>query len=469
MKSGLKKFAILFAWVLGIAVLLSLILFLNSTGNKFLPVLADVLFGMIRIAIPIAAIWYVLYAPVIFLVRKLWKQRSEKKQFANPQTAKVFSRFIANTGAMFGVVTLFYACVLFVIAHLIAPDPTPNAGFQINEIAFKPPGFHITVLNVPLEIEQPQTSFFKWLTDGKNLPYRQVPIENHWLQGDSLLVERYLGDGVAGDTLQFAVQKIIPGYRAAEAVDQMERYAISHRYFLFGTDDLGRDYLSRVLLGVRVSLAVGCIAVFIALVIGIPVGAAAGFYKKEPPKVRIFKRRYVFPVDSLLMWTMSVIWAIPALLLVFPIVFAFGQQFYTIFIAVGLTMWVDIARIVRGQVMQVREMEYITATKNFGFSNFRTVFLHILPNIIGPVIVITAANFAYAILTEAGLSFLGIGVQPPAPSWGLMILKYKDNLITDPYLALIPGTAITVLVLAFFMIGNGLRDALDIKSQVGNN
>ncbi len=96
----------------------------------------------------------------------------------------------------------------------------------------------------------------------------------------------------------------------------------------------------------------------------------------------------------------------------------------------------------------------------------RSIFIHILPNIVGPIIVITAANFAYAILTEAGLSFLGIGVQAPAPSWGLMISKYKDNLITDPYLALIPGFAITILVLAFFMVGNGLRDALDIKSRL---
>jgi ABC-type dipeptide/oligopeptide/nickel transport system permease subunit len=166
------------------------------------------------------------------------------------------------------------------------------------------------------------------------------------------------------------------------------------------------------------------------------------------------------------MWLINIVWAIPTLLLVFPIVFAFGQNFYTIFIAVGITMWVDIARIVRGQVLQIREQEFIQAAKTFGFSDVRTIFRHILPNITGPVIVITAANFAYAILTEAGLSFLGIGVQPPAPSWGLMISKYKDNLITEPYLALIPGFAITILVLAFFMIGNGLRDALDIKSRL---
>lgn len=468
MKLTLKKIATLLAWVFGIVVLLTVIIFFNTSENSFFQILLNVGYGTMRILFFIAAVWFLLYVPMIFLLRFLWKRMKQKKRFANPQTVKITSRFIADTGAMFGAVTLFYAFIIFITAHLIAPDPTPNAGFQINEIAFKSPGFHITVLKVPLEIQHKRTGFFKWLISGKELSYRLIPIKNYWMQNDSLLVERYLGDGIAGDTLHFPVQQIISDFNASDKLHQIEKNAISNKYFLFGTDDLGRDYFSRMLLGVRVSLAVGCIAVFIALLIGIPIGAAAGFFKKEPPEINILKRKFLFPVDNFLMWTMSVIWAIPALLLVFPIVFAFGQQFYTIFIAVGLTMWVDIARLVRGQVMQVREMEYITATKNFGYSNFRTVFLHILPNIVGPVIVITAANFAYAILTEAGLSFLGIGVQPPTPSWGLMISKYKDNLITDPYLALIPGTAITLLVLAFFMIGNGLRDALDIKSQVGN-
>lgn len=254
---------------------------------------------------------------------------------------------------------------------------------------------------------------------------------------------------------------------SGENSKQITKHYIHKKTFLLGTDDLGRDYLSRILLGIRVSLSVGVVAVIIALFIGIPLGALAGFYKQYPPFMRLGKKRkFFFPVDGAVMWFINIVWSIPTLLLVFPIVFAFGQNFYTIFIAVGITMWVDIARIVRGQVLQVREQEFIQAAKTFGYSDGRTIFRHILPNITGPVIVITAANFAYAILTEAGLSFLGIGVQPPAPSWGLMISKYKDNLITEPYLALIPGFAITILVLAFFMIGNGLRDALDIKSRL---
>ena len=159
-------------------------------------------------------------------------------------------------------------------------------------------------------------------------------------------------------------------------------------------------------------------------------------------------------------------WSIPTLLLVFPIVFAFGFKSWIIYVAVGLTMWVDIARIVRGQVMSVRELEYVEAAKSFGYSKFRTIFKHILPNISGPIIVVTAANFAYAILIEAGLSFLGIGVQPPTPSWGEMLSSHQNMLQTAPHLPLVPGFAIVVMVLSFFLVGNGLRDALDAKTKI---
>ena len=171
-------------------------------------------------------------------------------------------------------------------------------------------------------------------------------------------------------------------------------------------------------------------------------------------------------VDEIIMWFINVMWSIPTLLLVFPIVFAFGFKSWIIYVAVGLTMWVDIARIVRGQVMSVRELEYVEAAKSFGYSKFRTIFKHILPNISGPIIVVTAANFAYAILIEAGLSFLGIGVQPPTPSWGEMLSSHQNMLQTAPHLPLVPGFAIVVMVLSFFLVGNGLRDALDAKTKI---
>ena len=171
--------------------------------------------------------------------------------------------------------------------------------------------------------------------------------------------------------------------------------------------------------------------------------------------------------DDVIMWFINVIWSIPTLLLVFAITLALGKGFWQVFIAVGLTMWVNVARLVRGQVLGVRELEYVEATRALGFSNFRTIVRHIWPNIMGPVIVIAASNFASAIVIEAGLSFLGVGVQPPQPSWGLMIKENYNFIITqNPMLVLAPGFAIMLLVLAFNLLGNGLRDALNVRGRI---
>jgi len=151
--------------------------------------------------------------------------------------------------------------------------------------------------------------------------------------------------------------------------------------------------------------------------------------------------------------------------LVFAITLLLGKGFWQVFVAIGLTMWVNVARIVRGQILAVRELEYVEAAKAMGFSNPRIIFRHILPNVMGPVMVVAASNFASAIVIESGLSFLGIGVQPPQPSWGLMIKENYNFIIThNPMLALAPGIAIMLLVLAFNLLGNGLRDALNVRS-----
>ena len=168
--------------------------------------------------------------------------------------------------------------------------------------------------------------------------------------------------------------------------------------------------------------------------------------------------------DNIIMWFINVIWSMPTLLLVFGITLTLGKGFWQIFIAVGLTMWVSVARVVRGQVLALREMEYIQAAKALGLKNGRIIIRHILPNVLGPVMVIAASNFASAIIIEAGLSFLGVGIQPPTPSWGLMIKENYNFIIThNPALALAPGIAIMILVLAFNLLGNGLRDALDVR------
>ena len=229
-------------------------------------------------------------------------------------------------------------------------------------------------------------------------------------------------------------------------------YIVSKTFWL-GTDRFGRDILSRLIVGVRVSLAVGLITVLISLTIGVILGSLAGYFRGKP--------------DNIIMWLINVIWSIPTLLLVFGITLALGKGFWQIFIAVGLTMWVSVARLIRGQVIALREMEYIQAAKALGIKNMRIIIRHILPNVLGPVIVIAASNFASAIIVEAGLSFLGVGVQPPQPSWGLMIKENYNFIIThNPMLALAPGIAIMILVLAFNLLGNGLRDALDVRGKI---
>ena len=179
-------------------------------------------------------------------------------------------------------------------------------------------------------------------------------------------------------------------------------------------------------------------------------GALAGYFRGR--------------IDNSIMWFINIIWSIPTLLLVFAITLLLGKGYWQVFIAIGLTMWVNVARIIRGQVLIVREMEYVEAARALGFSNIRIIFRHILPNVMGPVLVVAASNFASAIVIEAGLSFLGVGVQPPQPSWGLMIKENYNFIIThNPMLALAPGFAIMLLVLAFNLLGSGLRDALQVK------
>jgi len=211
-----------------------------------------------------------------------------------------------------------------------------------------------------------------------------------------------------------------------------------------GTDRYGRDVLSRLMAGSAISLGVGFTAVLISLFIGILLGAWAGYRGGR--------------VDAVISWFIQVVWTLPTLLMVLAITMAFGKGLWQVFLAIGLTMWVDVARVVRGQFFALREMEFIQAAQAFGFSDLRVMLRHMLPNATGPITVIAAANFAAAILIESGLSFLGYGAQIPIPSWGNIIQEHY-HLITGSHawLAVAPGVLIISVVLAFTFIGDGLR------------
>ena len=358
-------------------------------------------------------------------------------------SSQMWKRLKKNPGALFGLIIIILAVLISLLGYLIAPDNSPNADLQTVEIQAKKPGYTQAFLKISDSNPESQ-NWFSVLLNGSRNNYRYLPINGYAINGDSLMVNKFIDD----DTSVVQVYSIsqLTGNDPAT----IQKNIITKKYWL-GTDKFGRDILSRLIIGTRVSLAVGLIAVLISLTLGILLGAIAGYYRGW--------------IDEVIMWLVNVTWSIPTLLLVFAITMAMGKGFWQIFIAVGLTMWVSVARLIRGQVMAIREMEFIQAAKAIGLKDSRIIIRHILPNILGPVMVIAAANFATAIIIEAGLSFLGIGVQPPQPSWGLMIKENYNFIIThNPMLALIPGFAIMLLVLAFNLLGNGLRDAVDVKA-----
>ena len=388
-------------------------------------------------------------------------------------------RFLRNKPAVGGLCIIVLSAIIALLGYLVTPDPTPHANNMILELETHSPGHKAKILRVHRNQNVESRNIFHRMLFGQPNKYRDVPITDYRFEEGQIVVKRYVGlEGEEGMEERYSLANVVFPLQGGEAdvrkegdklifvhydgtemqqsvselVSMTERSNLVERRYLLGTDRFGRDMLSRLILGTRISLSVGFIAVFISLVIGITIGALGGFFRGG--------------VDNFVMWLINVVWSVPALLLVIALTMVIGEGFWQVFVAVGLTMWVEIARIVRGQIISIREKEFVEAAYALGYGNLRIISRHLIPNVMSPVIVIAAVNFATAILLEAGLSFLGVGVQPPMPSWGVMINDHFGYVVVDAaYLAILPGLAIIVMVLAFNLLGNGMRDALDVQMR----
>ncbi|WAC41112.1 ABC transporter permease [Pedobacter sp. SL55] len=372
------------------------------------------------------------------------------------QSAKVWKKFKRNTLALIGLFFIILMVFIGVLGYLITPDQTPYANTQQLQIGKEKPGSKFKFLIVQRYHNVKDVGFFEKMFYGQPAKFKSVPITSYKIVGNKVLAYEYIGEEKNTNPTIYKLKDLCSSCTLPSKLGNtqmlFEMKNVYEQTFWLGTDIYGRDLLSRLILGVRVSLSVGLMAVLISMFIGVGLGAIAGYFGGK--------------IDAAISWFMNVIWSLPSLLLVIAISFALGKGFWQIFIAVGLSTWVDVARLVRGQVMALKQVEFVEAAKALGFSNSRTIIRHILPNIAGPILVVGSANFASAILLETGLSFLGFGAQPPMPSWGTMIKEHYGYIIMDAaYLAMLPGLAIMLTVYAFNLIAIGLRDAFDVKGQ----
>lgn len=403
----------------------------------------------------------------------------------------ILKRLFHNRIATVSLAIIGIFCLVSLLGYLIMPDSTPDANDGIIQLRKKLPGFKVTLIKIRKSIHSDTKSFFQKMVYGQESDYVYIPVESYRIEGLFIYAKlfeesniekklslvgtvRHLYTGRlsqfrTGDTENYTVtgnekivyvdvnQKVQYTTRS-QLVKEFENKYVERKKYLLGTDLAGRDLLSRIILGARISVSIGLIAVTISMVVGVFLGSLAGFLGGW--------------VDKLVLWMISVFWSIPSTMLVIAISLALQSRgVWVAFVAVGLTTWVDIARMVRGEILSIKEKPYIDAARVFGISNRRIVVKHILPNIMSSLVVVAASSFASAILIEAGLSFLGLSVQPPTPSWGMMIHEgFRSITGKDSWhLILFPSLAVSLLVLCFNLLGSGLRDAYDPRTVILRN
>lgn len=348
-------------------------------------------------------------------------------------------------------------CLIAVFAYALAPDDSPYANRMIPELRDCQPGFNKLFLKLPLQQMPARQSFSNRLFAGRKSSYYLLPVNSFFFARDSIVVGHYVNKKTE-EALSFPLDRLLPPSSRTEPLGRQQlavlnRNLETHRFYL-GTDQKGRDTFSRLLIATRTSVAVGIFAALISLCIAFLLGTVAGYSGGR--------------TDDVVKYLINMLRAIPAPLLVFAITLCIGRGFPQVSVAIGLTVWVSAASLIRRQISVLRGQKYIQAAKTLGLSGKRIIFRHILPNLAGPLLAIAASNVAAAVLMEAGLSFLGIGVQPPVPSWGLMIREhYVLHLTSNALPALLPGIAIIALAYAFHVLGKALCDEQHIRTGTG--
>ena len=395
---------------------------------------------------------YLVTIPLIFalIARKSFRKKR------TPTHAELSPGKISLRAFMRHTIAIYASCVIFILysAAFLAPFIAPFSPYDQQDFlvtAYQPPLARLDalVLNQPKNLIIPLqkgtgTSIDlanSLITDFQRLKTRNEPnairfVNEYHLEGDKVIYHQ----GMRTKTI--ALDEL--------AKTKENKIAVT-RTFILGTDQYGRDILSRVIYGSKISLSIGFLVVLISVSLGTVIGVTSGYFGGW--------------IDAIMMRIVDVLIAFPALFLILIIIATFGNSIYLIVITLSFTGWMGVARIVRSQVLSLKEQEFILAAKSLGLSNMRIIFRHLAPNTLTPVIIAATLRIGSIILTEAGLSFLGLGVQPPTPSWGNIINEGRDSLLNYWWISTFPGIAILTTVVCFNLIGDGVRDALDPRMR----
>jgi len=303
-------------------------------------------------------------------------------------TAIALQKFKQNFWGVFSFGYIVLMVFLALFAYVFSPDDTENANQMHLSIHSQSPGFEVKMISVPNEFLSPKT--FKSYFFGSTNQITEIPIKAYVIKNDVLHYIEYNDD----ESIQIEKEITLDKFYGYSSFKEVEKELITDKKFYLGTDKYGRDLLSRMLVGSRVSISIGFVAVLISVLVGLFFGSLGGFYGGK--------------VDAAVMWLVNVIWSIPTLLLVIAITLALGKGFWQVFVAVGLTMWVEVARVVRGQIISVKEMQYVTAARALGFSNIRIIINHILPNIYGTCYCNFSGQFCLCYFGGKWVEFFGV-------------------------------------------------------------